>query len=179
MSELVKDSGVRKRLIDAGLKELLEHGPDDFSLRRVASMAQVSCATPYRHFKDKDELVRAVISQIRENWLLLSEQIKGIFKNGSAELVTELSVAAVRFWVAGDNFAPFLRLGELAEFDSPILEAIGDYCENSLLEDERCSKIEASILALIYGTVTLVLSKRCESDSAVKILRNQINRILL
>ena len=78
MSELTKDSGVRKRLIDAGLKELLEHGPDDFSLRRVASMAQVSCATPYRHFKDKDELVRAVISQIRENWILLTQEIKGI-----------------------------------------------------------------------------------------------------
>ena len=65
------DIGIRKKLVEAGLKELLEHGSRDFSLRRVALMAEVSCAAPYRHFKDKDELVRAVISEIRENWLLI------------------------------------------------------------------------------------------------------------
>jgi AcrR family transcriptional regulator len=48
---------VKTRLILAGLNEIEEYGIKNFSLRRVALGAQVSCAAPYRHFKDKDDFI--------------------------------------------------------------------------------------------------------------------------
>ena len=49
------EESVRERLIIAGIEELRERGVQNFSLRRAALSAQVSCAAPYRHFKDKNE----------------------------------------------------------------------------------------------------------------------------
>ena len=95
---------VRKRLVLAGLNELCEHGITDFSLRRVSVAAQVSCAAPYRHFKDKDELIGAIIEYIGSKWLLLSKEIRAAFLLDRKRLALELSVAAIRFWVANGNF---------------------------------------------------------------------------
>ena len=61
------EGSVRTRLIVAGINELEERGVKDFSLRRVALAAEVSCAAPYRHFKDKDDF---------ENYGILSHSIK-------------------------------------------------------------------------------------------------------
>ena len=52
MEEKITVDDVRSRLLFSGLKELERHGVSDFSLRRVAQDAGVSCAAPYRHFKD-------------------------------------------------------------------------------------------------------------------------------
>ena len=64
MEEAYVEKSVRTRLILAGITELEEHGLGDFSLRRAALAAQVSCAAPYRHFKDKDEYIREIITHV-------------------------------------------------------------------------------------------------------------------
>ena len=177
MKDSFADGSIRKRLLDAGLRELLAHGPADFSLRRVAAAANVSCAAPYRHFKDKDELIHAVIGEIREDWILLTDEIGRVCQRGSDAHVMQLLVAGARFWIAGNNFASFLAAAELAEFDSPIIDAI-----EALASDRGCAdeaqKLTASLLSLMYGTVTLVISGRLDSDFALKNMREEIaNRL--
>ncbi|MBO5879898.1 MAG: helix-turn-helix transcriptional regulator, partial [Clostridia bacterium] len=54
MEDRFVEENVKHRLILAGIRELEEYGITDFSLRRVAVSAQVSCAAPYRHFKSKE-----------------------------------------------------------------------------------------------------------------------------
>ena len=178
MEERFIEDSVKKRLILAGLGELMEHGSTDFSLRRVAVVAQVSCAAPYRHFKDKDELIRAVISHIREDWLLLAEQISEIFPRGSREHVTELLIAFVRFWIAGGNFASFLNAGMLSGFDDPIANAVEKYGSDRELGDAAISSLTYSLLALTYGTVTLVSSGALDSDIAITELRLHVGELL-
>ena len=173
------ESTIRRRLIEAGLKELLEHGSRDFSLRRVAIGAQVSCAAPYRHFKDKDELVRAVIAQIRENWVLLASEIAGIFPLGSFEHIEALATACVRFWIADDNFAAFLSAGELSEFDVPIISATEAYAKERALSDTESSALASSVLILIYGTVTVITSRRLDAKTAIANLGAQIKKLLV
>ncbi|NEQ67521.1 MAG: TetR/AcrR family transcriptional regulator [Symploca sp. SIO2D2] len=51
---------LKKALVEAALQVLLEEGLDALSLRRVAREASVSPAAPYRHFKDKQELLTTV-----------------------------------------------------------------------------------------------------------------------
>ena len=178
MDENYIDSGIRRRLIEAGLRELLEHGTRDFSLRRLAVGAQVSCAAPYRHFKDKDELVRAVIAQIREDWVLLSSEIENAFSESSADCITEMMTACVRFWIAGDNFAPFLGAGELAKFDEPLIAAIGKYADERGMSEAAAAELTSELLAITYGAVTIITSNRLDPTTAVANMRRMAKELL-
>ena len=54
---------LRAALIQAGLKLLGEGGVRSLSLRAAAQLAGVSHAAPYRHFRDKDQLVAAIAEE--------------------------------------------------------------------------------------------------------------------
>ncbi len=169
------EESVKKRLILAGLRELLEHSAADFSLRRVAQRAQVSCAAPYRHFKDKDELISAIVAHIREDYTLLCNEINSIFGIGTKAGILELLTSAVRFWVAGDNFPSFLQHGEISSFDSPIKDAIGKYIAVNNLSVEMGERLTFSTLATFYGTVTLLYAGTYSVDEAIAKMRAEIS----
>jgi AcrR family transcriptional regulator len=54
---------LREALLNAALRLISEVGPTAFTLREVARRAGVSHNAPYRHFKDRDELMAAVSTQ--------------------------------------------------------------------------------------------------------------------
>lgn len=174
MEDAYIEDSVRIRLIEAGLSELLTHGQKDFSLRRVALAAQVSCAAPYRHFKDKDELIRAVIAHIREDWLLLAREIEGVFSLGTPKHICELLKAGVRFWSAGGNFPSFLQICELSGFDEPILRAIKQFVSDRSKTPEDEVELTYSVLTLYYGTVTLVAAGEVDVDTAIASLTKKL-----
>ncbi len=68
---MAKDSyhhgDLKTELIRKGLKILDEEGYEAFSMRKVATACNVSQTAPYRHFKDKNELVKAIaLNALRE-----------------------------------------------------------------------------------------------------------------
>lgn len=54
---------LREALLKAALRLISEVGPTSFTLREVARRAGVSHNAPYRHFRDRDELMAAVSTQ--------------------------------------------------------------------------------------------------------------------
>ena len=54
---------LRKTLLDAAVKRIAKVGPRAFTLREVARQAKVSHNAPYRHFRDKEELLAAVAAE--------------------------------------------------------------------------------------------------------------------
>ena len=54
---------LREALLNAALRLISEVGPTAFTLREVARRAGVSHNAPYRHFRDRDELMVAVSTQ--------------------------------------------------------------------------------------------------------------------
>src|ERR1700710_1855650 len=52
--------GFRDRLCEAATRLFAEKGADGFTLRQLASELGVSPMTPYRYFKDKDDILAAV-----------------------------------------------------------------------------------------------------------------------
>lgn len=169
------ESSVKKRLILAGLAELSEHGISDFSLRRVALAAQVSCAAPYKHFKDREELISAVISHVTEDWLLLAGQIESLYADSPVERIICLATAAVRFWLSNYNFRAAVILhgdgasASLSAFEQPIRESVGSLGggEGQLF----------ALLSLIYGTVELIHLGEFEVDKALALLRDGISSL--
>jgi AcrR family transcriptional regulator len=57
------DGNLRQVLLDAGVALIRKVGPKSFTMREVARRAGVSHNAPYRHFRDKDELISAIVGQ--------------------------------------------------------------------------------------------------------------------
>ena len=91
---------VREQLIIAGMEELEAHGIADFSLRRVATSCNVSCAAPYKHFESKEKLIDEIFNYIRTQLDLLLEQVAEI-----SLLVTSQAAVTVSL-----HLSPFLKL---------------------------------------------------------------------
>lgn len=152
------ENSVRTRLILAGISEIEEHGVNDFSLRRAALSAQVSCAAPYRHFKDKEEFISEIIKYICAKWELLCHEIVTVFSEEPRRKVIELAVANLRFWIANPNFRSVLltvsQTGAdgLSQFDAPLMLAIDELC--GLGEIGEMKKF--AVRAMLYGALTLM-----------------------
>src|SRR5438105_5575011 len=65
-----KDSGrgyhhgnLKEALVRAALELIAEKGPSGFTFAEAARWAGVSAAAPYRHFRDRDELLANVAEQ--------------------------------------------------------------------------------------------------------------------
>ena len=54
---------LKQQLIREGLRLLDTAGYDGLTLRKVAKACNVSQTAPYRHFKNKDELIAAITMQ--------------------------------------------------------------------------------------------------------------------
>ena len=158
MKNSFMEEDVRTRLILSGISELRDRGVRDFSLRRAAEEAGVSCAAPYRYFKDKESYISGIISYIFEKWKLLCREVENIYAEDGVKLVSELAIAAVRFRLANEKILSSLFISEhrgevgICDFDKPITEAV------SRLKGVGTSPSAASdIRALIHGYVALIL----------------------
>ena len=178
MEDAYIENSVRTRLILSGINELEEHGIKDFSLRRTALAAQVSCAAPYRHFRDKDELIREIIKYIASKWSLLCHEIRQVFKNDSRRLVIELAVANLRFWIANPNYrsvlitASHVSSESLADFEEPLLSAVDAYLNEK--NNGASSEMKKYMLrALIYGSLTLIGSDT-ERDIIIRNFKKKV-----
>ena len=88
---------LRAALIEATRQLVEEKGPDSFSVSQACKLAGVSTAAPYKHFKDKNEmLVAAVLEGMgrhRKNMLAALESIP----EGSPERITAIGMEYIAF----------------------------------------------------------------------------------
>lgn len=90
---------LRSQLIDATRALVEEKGPDHFSVSEACRRAGVSSAAPYKHFKDKDEMLRAVaLGGMQRQRAELIEEIKK-YEIGSVERIIAMGRVYIRFAV--------------------------------------------------------------------------------
>lgn len=166
MEEYYQPEALREALIIAGLKEIEVHGITDFSLRRVANSCGVSCAAPYRHFKNKNELILAIITYVNDQWSLLRDQIFEVFKNDRRRCLIEICIANIRFWTANPHFRAIM-LTDSRELDSDQLREksrisgaadslLIEYFKEAGLSDAEAQKKLFIIRSVIYGSVQML-----------------------
>lgn len=69
---------LKATLLDCALRLIKSKGPESLSLRELAREAGVSQAAPYRHFKDKKELIAALIEQgFEKKYQYMKDAIEG------------------------------------------------------------------------------------------------------
>ena len=69
----------REKLIAAATKIFADKGREGFTMRELASELGVSAMTPYRYFKDKDEILAAVRADAFDRF---ADALEGAFSIG-------------------------------------------------------------------------------------------------
>ena len=83
MKDSYHHGNLRCALINAGIKLINEEGEANLSLRKVASLCDVSHSAPYAHFKDKEELIEAIKESVTNSFM--EELNRAINDSNSAE----------------------------------------------------------------------------------------------
>lgn len=169
---------VREQLIVAGIDELEAHGIADFSLRRVASACNVSCAAPYKHFEGKEQLIDEIFKYIGTQLDFLLEQVAEIYKDDPKKQLVESGIAYIRFCLANPHFRAIMTLSEdtlpLKNTVKPLLSL----CLPHISPGERTRR-ELLIRSLIYGgAVMLESGELAQGDSSIDDIRQSLMRTI-
>lgn len=117
MINIEQKSKLYGQLIDAGIAELNEYGLTSFSVRRIAASVGVSCATPYKHFIDRDDYIAKIIEHIIGLWNAEIPRIIALYPGDLKKQLVELSVAYVKFLVENSYYRSLIMVKN-KEFDS-------------------------------------------------------------
>lgn len=180
------EEGIRERLLVAGLKELEMHGFNDFSLRRVATYCDVSCAAPYKHFKNKEELIMALMDYIRTQWFMLRDHVMEMYKDKSPkERLIETCVAYVKFLLATPSYMTILtQQNDLSQdlrgrMSTPVMDEMWRLVSDAGMSDELRYRTLYAVRANIYGTVCLIRNKEVpEPEYAMNLFRTITEKIV-
>lgn len=99
-------------LIETGIKILDREGYEAFSLRKVAKECDVSQTAPYRHFRDKDDLLQAIIMHVMEEFNLSLEQAVKKYPDDPKSQLKEMGVAYIRFFVENPEYLRLIFLND-------------------------------------------------------------------
>ncbi|MNP26729.1 HTH-type transcriptional regulator LuxR [compost metagenome] len=101
---------LKQELIDKGLLLLNREGFEKFSLRKVASMCGVSHTAPYKHFKDKEELIEEIIKKVWKSFNIALSESTNKYKFSPKEEIIEMGKAYVKFMVENPEYLNFMFL---------------------------------------------------------------------
>ncbi|WP_299409353.1 TetR/AcrR family transcriptional regulator [uncultured Roseobacter sp.] len=80
------------------VRELVElHGPEGFSVAEAARRAGVSTAAPYKHFKDRTDLLNALVSDAMDRLAMHMARERDLFPAGSYEAIAGIGRAYITF----------------------------------------------------------------------------------
>lgn len=160
-----RNKSIREQLIIAGIHEINQYGIQNFSVRRVANECGISCAAPYRHFKDRKSFVAAIVEYINKQWSERQERILSEYPSQVRKQLLEISLDYVRFLMEKPYFRSII-MSKDDEFDSEYRRLRGqlssitrslirEYCvEHHISEDDEKRKTYI-IRSLIYGAALM------------------------
>lgn len=149
---------LREKLILAGIEEIRAHGVEAFSMRRAAAACGVSCAAPYKHFRDKEAFLSAILDYISSLWAVRQEKVTQRYPMNLRQQLVESSLEYIRFLVENPAFRAILLSafsGHQAPLSGHSQQLIAAYAQ-SVGMDERTLRLKTYIVrSLIYGAAIL------------------------
>lgn len=187
MNDNTYERDVHKRLILSGIRELDEHGEGDFSLRRVASRSGVSCAAPYKHFKNRDDFLQSIMQYVNDKWDLLFHQICTVYSGDLPRTIAESAAAAVRFFTANESYRAVIFSG--ASEMSPERRSKREHILNEIdsLTRRHCKgktpeateEVSFAVRAIVSGAVHMACGGELDDiECAIDLLRKRVTAIL-
>ena len=131
---------LREALIEAALRLIREKGPAGFTFAEAARAAGVSPAAPYRHFRDRDELMADVATRGFDEF---AASLRNAWDNGKpAPQAAMHRLGAAYLAFARDHTATYSAM-----FESGL--CIGNYPQLSKASDEAFAVLRSACEAII------------------------------
>lgn len=176
---------LKTELIQKGLSIFSKEGYDGLSLRKVAKACNVSQTAPYRHFKDKDELVAAITVHAVRLFDFSLQQAAKKHKSPQEQLL-EMGVAYVHFFVANPKYLKLLFFSNIQDYlgkdttvghgikeagnpFSTFLEAVKRYKESKPLEKRSEEELALCCWGLVHGISVLISSGQTSFADSLKL----------
>jgi AcrR family transcriptional regulator len=160
-----RDTDLRSELIQAGIDEINTYGANEFSVRRVASICNVSTAAPYRHFKDKKEFISAIIDFVNQQWAVEQEQILANCADDPRTRMVEVATGYLKFLMEKPYYRQILMMknadfdnlyhrkpGEINSVTQTIMASVKEAYN---LSDELWERKVLAVRSLLFGSVFL------------------------
>ena len=121
---------LKTELIKKGLKILDEEGYEGFSMRKVAKACNVSQTAPYRHFKDKNDLIKSIAVKALQEFDQSLE--KAFLSDGDPrKQLKDMGLYYIRFFMENPEY---MRLFFSSNAQAWMREAVINECYS---EDDR------------------------------------------
>lgn len=172
---------LKQQLIKNGLTLLSNEGFQGFSLRKVAAMCGVSNNAPYKHFKNKNELISEILNEVWTKFYLALKQSTELYADDPRLQIVEMGKSYVRFMVENPEY---LKLAFLSDYTPSIMieggsfgkckdnsfsafkECAGRYFKSINLEQELYMPKTMAMWSLVHGIAVLIANKAicCKGD---------------
>lgn len=172
---------LRQALLDAAVALIAETGPRGFTLREAARRAGVSHNAPYRHFRDKDDLLAAVATEGFDR--LAGAMARAAPRSRPIDRLRRSGLAYVDFAIRWpQHFAAMFDL-PWNKLDYPACAAAAERCFGTLLafvrECQDAGQMTAGdseryayqAWALVHGIAKLANSGQLRWRSKAEVLR--------
>lgn len=165
---------LRNALILAAAELIQESGSVDFAISEAARRAGVSTAAPYRHFKDKDELLEAVTTLGFMGLRVAMEEALVGQEDGTELAVMALGRAYIRFvldhrpfydlmWGDHGNRMVVSGEGNLTNTGFGILAGqVAAVCEREQIAGVDPIDLAIKLWAMTHGLASLSMSQRLQ-----------------
>ena len=182
-----RHANLAQALILAGIEEINTYGANDFSVRRVAAACNVSTAAPYKHFKDKKELIGAIIDYVNEQWAVVQDEVLAQCGDDPRTQMVEVAVAYTRFLMEKPYYRQTLMLKN-AEFDNLYHRKRGEINSRTQqimarikevygLSDDVWARKALMVRSLLFGAVFMFDSGEFTyNETSLEHIRYLVNR---
>ena len=157
-------------MIQAALKLIAKKGVKGLTLREIAKQAQVSHTAPYRHFRDKDDLLTAVavegfemlVRETRKRFLEIEDHPLVRFRESGISYIDFATTHPSHFRVMfglGDKRkeAPSELKRASDESFKILLDAIRECQENNLVREGNPMELALSAWSIVHGYAMIAL----------------------
>jgi AcrR family transcriptional regulator len=159
---------LREALIAATRELLVEHGPDGFSLADACRRAGVTTAAPYKHFRDKQEILEEIVLRGFEE--LTAANAKAVDEGGPGTVagITAMGMSYLDFAVAQPAvfrlmFGHKSAIKEVKQIDETgnqclknVIEQVAAYCRKHG-HTADAEKIAIRLWTFVHGASSLQL----------------------
>lgn len=183
----VQNESSRERIITATIREIESHGITDFSIRRVAAECDISCAAPYKHFKNKNTLILEVLRYINCRWAEVQKDVLLLHPGDYRAMILDLCLAYIRFLsenpgfqsvvLLNDNSLDEDQLREKGKISALSSDIIHHYCTSVNMDEQTENRKVYIVRSLMFGAVILLKNGSLENnEDTYKMIHDCINR---
>ncbi|WP_167959313.1 TetR/AcrR family transcriptional regulator [Anaerosporobacter faecicola] len=164
---------LKETLIEKGIDYVNQNGYSTLSLRKLATMCDVSHAAVYKHFSNKEELFLAMKEHVKEAFANQLEAAEINHKNdGNEEILYGLATAYIQLFMEYPAYFNFIyTAGDISiDFDQPQMtsnyrafdifrNAAYRYMNELGVEESEKVKMIVGMWAVVHGITEIAIMK--------------------